>query len=344
MKRGIGKSEVLVFLVLLVLGAGLFWPYLFGRRAESRGNMCDFRLTQLGFALQHAEATGHQIPYFRTLWQSSQSVGEQGAQQNRIVGWPLIALPALGLEPQIEVEGYSIQSDTRTGKYKQLFDSFVTDHSQNAQAKLRETYLPQLVCPDNPPVELDLGKPLPGGYTSFVANGGLPDAPRTNTSAVLVDYPANGLFMDDPQLTGDEMDWSTHTFRSISEKDGLDYTLMLSENIDAGNWINGRPAELLFHWRPVDPLPDQVSVISVLPMNEQRGGGRGKNDIRFARISSNHYGYANVVYASGRTDRLHENIDPRVLQRLMMSSDQEGVWPGTVIPVFPPVAIEGGTD
>ncbi|MCH2371640.1 MAG: hypothetical protein MK324_14050 [Pirellulales bacterium] len=193
--------------------------------------------------------------------------------------------------------------------------------------------MPQIVCPDNPPIELEQDKPLPGGYTSFVANGGLPDAPRVNTSAVLVDYPANGLFADDPHLSGDQVGWNEHTFQSVSEKDGLEHTLMLSENIDSGNWIDGKPSALLFHWRPVDPIPEGVHVIAVLDLNEQRGAGRGKDDMRFARISSNHHGIANAVYASGRTDRLHESISPRVLQLLMMSSDQEGMWPGTSTPI-----------
>ena len=333
MNRGIGKSELLAFIVLAMVCAGLLWPYIFGRRMESRSNMCDFRLAALGFAIQHAEANALRIPNYRNLWQPPQFIEEQGMKANRIVGWPLLALPALGLEPQNEIEGYSIQSDNRQGEYTKLFDSFVMDYSESAQSQLRNTYLPQLVCPDNPPIELEQDKPLPGGYTSFVANGGLPDAPRVNTSAVLVDYPANGLFADDPHLSGDQVGWNEHTFQSVSEKDGLEHTLMLSENIDSGNWIDGKPSSLLFHWRPVDPIPEGVHVIAVLDLNEQRGAGRGKDDMRFARISSNHHGIANAVYASGRTDRLHESISPRVLQLLMMSSDQEGMWPGTSTPI-----------
>ena len=333
MNRGIGKSELLAFIVLAMVCAGLLWPYIFGRRMESRSNMCDFRLAALGFAIQHAEANALRIPNYRNLWQPPQFIEEQGMKANRIVGWPLLALPALGLEPQNEIEGYSIQSDNRQGEYINLFDSFVMDYSESAQSQLRNTYLPQLVCPDNPPIELEQDKPLPGGYTSFVANGGLPDAPRVNTSAVLVDYPANGLFADDPHLSGDQVGWNEHTFQSVSEKDGLEHTLMLSENIDSGNWIDGKPSALLFHWRPVDPIPEGVHVIAVLDLNEQRGAGRGKDDMRFARISSNHHGIANAVYASGRTDRLHESISPRVLQLLMMSSDQEGMWPGTSTPI-----------
>ena len=333
MNRGIGKSELLAFIVLAMVCAGLLWPYIFGRRMESRSNMCDFRLAALGFAIQHAEANALRIPNYRNLWQPPQFIEEQGMKANRIVGWPLLALPALGLEPQNEIEGYSIQSDNRQGEYTKLFDSFVMDYSESAQSQLRNSYLPQLVCPDNPPIELEQDKPLPGGYTSFVANGGLPDAPRVNTSAVLVDYPANGLFADDPHLSGDQVGWNEHTFQSVSEKDGLEHTLMLSENIDSGNWIDGKPSALLFHWRPVDPIPEGVHVIAVLDLNEQRGAGRGKDDMRFARISSNHHGIANAVYASGRTDRLHESISPRVLQLLMMSSDQEGMWPGTSTPI-----------
>ena len=344
MKRGIGKSEVLAFIALAILGGGILWPYIFGRRVESRSNLCDFRLTQLGFSIQRAEANANRIPNYRNLWQPRQTIESQGVQQNRIVGWPLLALPSLGLEPQVEVEGYAIESDDRPGEYKKLFDSFVLDYSDTAQTELRNTYLPQLVCPDNPPVELDQGKTLPGGYTSFVANGGLPDVQHMNTSAVLVDYPANGLFTDDPYLSGDQVDWNEHTFQSVSDRDGLDHTLMLSENVDSGNWLDGRPADLLFHWSPVDPLPKEVAVTAVLGINEQRGMGRGKNDIRYARISSHHYGTANVVYASGRTDKLHESISPRVLQLLMMSCDEQGIWPGTNIPILSSASITTAKD
>ncbi|MDB4862961.1 DUF1559 domain-containing protein [Pirellulaceae bacterium] len=333
MNRGIGKSELLAFVVLAIVCAGLLWPYIFGRRMDSRVNMCDFRLAELGFAVQHAEANARRIPNYRNLWQPSQLIEEQGVKSNRIVGWPLLALPALGLQPQNEMDGYSIESDNRQGEYKELFNSFALDYAESAQSQLRNTYLPQLVCPDNPPIELEQGRPLPGGYISFVANGGLPDAPKAPAAAVLVDYPANGLFTDDPHLSGDQIGWNEYTFRSVSEKDGLDHTLMLSENIDSGNWIDGKPSGLLFHWRPVEPIPEGVHVIAVFALNEQRGAGRGKDDMRFARISSNHHGIANAVYASGRTDRLHESINPRVLQLLMMSSDQEGVWPGTNTPI-----------
>ena len=193
MKRGIGKSEVLAFIVLAIVGVGLLWPYIFGRRVESRSKMCNFRLTQLGFSIQRAEANANRIPNYRNLWQPRQFIESQGIQENRIVGWPLLALPALGLEPQIQVEDYAIESDDRTGEYKKLFDSFISDYSDEAKTELRNTYLPQLVCPDNPPAELDQGKTLPGGYTSFVANGGLPDVKPMNT---YIDYDTGYLFND----------------------------------------------------------------------------------------------------------------------------------------------------
>ena len=332
--------EVLVFMALAIVLAGLLWPYIFGRRVESRRNMCDFRLTHLAFAMQMAESDSHYLPNYRTLWQPTASIEADGIQHERVAGWPFWALPTLGLEPPVGTDDKESRSDLRSGKHRELFDSFVSDYSPQAPKKLRDTYLPELVCPDNSPIELGKGDPLPGGYTSFVANGGLPDVPRTNSNAVLVDYPANGLFVDDPQLTGEVYDWETHTLKSISEKDGLDHTLMLSENVDAGNWIDANPSGLLFHWKPTDPFPEGVQVQEVFGVNQRRGEGRGKNDIRFARISSNHPGIANVVYASGRTDQLHESISPRVLQFLMMSSDKDGKWPGTIIPILKTVLAE----
>ena len=77
MNRGIGKSELLVIIVLAMVCAGLLWPYIFGRRMESRSNMCDFRLAALGFAIQHAEANALRIPNYRNLWQPPQFIEEQ---------------------------------------------------------------------------------------------------------------------------------------------------------------------------------------------------------------------------------------------------------------------------
>ena len=329
-KTGFGRAEVIVAVAVVVLLSGILIPYILKQRTMSRRLMCDYRLTQLGYAVQLAETASQQLPTYRTAWPDLHANPTPVITSDRIVGWQFSLLPYLRLTPDA-VTAEDPDASPRNGPLHHHFSDYVGDSSAEAQQRLHKLYLNDFVCPANNPPEIGKGI-LPGGWNSYVANGGLPDAVGSADSIYTVDFIANGLFVDDPAL-------SQHGprdlvgFQYVADGDGIDNTLMLSENIDSGNWTDTSQAALLFHWQIDAPFPEGVNTARVLGINIQRGQAIS-GGIRFARISSNHPGGANAIFVSGRTQFISENIDPRVLRYMMTSRDAECMWPGTTIPIF----------
>jgi hypothetical protein len=330
-KPGISRAEVFVAVVVVVLLSGILLPYILKQRTMSRRIMCDYRLTQLGYAVQLAETASQQLPTYRTAWPDLHISPVPVITGDRIVGWQFSLLPYLRLTPDAATTT-DPDAAPRFGPLHHHFSDYVDDSTAQSQQRLHKLYLNDFVCPANNPPQINKGI-LPGGWNSYVANGGLPDAVGSPDSIYTVDSIANGLFVDDPALSKHAGQRELFGFQYIADGDGLDSTLMLSENIDSGKWTDTSQAALLFHWQIDAPLPAGVKTARVLGINIQRGQAIS-SDIRFARISSNHVGGANAIFVSGRTQFISENIDPRVLRYMMTSRDAECMWPGTTIPIF----------
>ena len=331
-KMGFGRAEVIVTVAVVVLLSGILLPYILKQRTMSRRNMCEYRLTRLGYAVQLAEIDSQQLPTYRTAWPELPTSPTPVVTSARIVGWQFSLLPYLRLTPDSSTTTDPDATAPLVGPLQQHFSDYVDDSTVQAQQRLHKLYLNDFVCPANNPPEIDKGI-LPGGWNSYVANGGLPDAIDSPDSIYTIDSIANGLFVDDPALSKHAGQRARLGFQYVADGDGLDKTLMLSENIDSGKWTDTSQAALLFHWQIDAPLPAGVKTPRVLGINIQRGQAVS-GDIRFARISSNHAGGANVIFVSGRTQFLSENIDRRVLRYMMTSRDAECTWPGTNVSIF----------
>jgi hypothetical protein len=331
-KMGFGRAEVIVAVAVVVLLSGILLPYILKQRTMSRRNMCEYRLTRLGYAVQLAEIDSQQLPTYRTAWPELHTSPSPVVFSDRIVGWQFSLLPYLRLTPDSSTTTDPNAAAPVVGPLQQHFSDYVDDSTAQALQRLHKLYLNDFVCPANNPPEIDKGI-LPGGWNSYVANGGLPDAVDSPDSIYTIDSIANGLFVDDPALSKHAGQRARLGFQYVADGDGLDKTLMLSENIDSGKWTDTSQAALLFHWQIDAPLPAGVKTPRVLGINIQRGQAIS-GDIRFARISSNHAGGANVIFVSGRTQFLSENIDRRVLRYMMTSRDAECTWPGTNVSIF----------
>ena len=331
-KPGISRAEVFVAVAVVMLLSGILLPYILKQRTMSRRNMCEYRLTGLGYAVQLAEKDSQQLPTYRTAWPELHNSPVPVITNDRIVGWQFSLLPYLRLNPDSSTTTDAEAAVPLVGPLFQYFSDYVEDSTAQSQQRLHQLYLNDFVCPANNPPEIDKGI-LPGGWNSYVGNGGLPDAAGSPNSIYTVDSVANGLFVDDPALSKHAGQRALLGFQYVAGGDGLDKTLMLSENIDSGKWTDTSQAALLFHWQIDAPLPAGVKTPRVLGINIQRGQAISA-DIRFARISSNHAGGANVIFVSGRTQFLSENIDPRVLRYMMTSRDAECTWPGTTVSIF----------
>jgi prepilin-type N-terminal cleavage/methylation domain-containing protein len=191
---------------------------------------------------------------------------------------------------------------------------------------------------------------------SYVANCGQPDAPQRAAGTTPPDWPYNGVFHnhDTRKLSGDQLVYVS----SAAIKDGTQYTLMLSENVQAGQWTDPwrstssgggagfnvsdlysppLEASIGMVWFPSETQAkawlingkskDVGSDPLITPPTEQEddvsGGGANSQYYNYARPSSNHGGYVIAVCCDTHIMRLREGIAYSVYAQLLSTSGQE---------------------
>jgi prepilin-type processing-associated H-X9-DG protein len=200
------------------------------------------------------------------------------------------------------------------------------------------SFLEILLCPS------DAARGRGGQASHYVVNAGRAD----DLTASVSDYPSNGVFQ------GSEV-WHNGLFTGaaivpanyptarlannrigagfISRGDGLSTTLMLSENVDAGNWTDLREDQNSFVWWPyVDPLPtivDGSSTVefSMARINGQLGQAKDTNEhpSKYARPSAYHPGGVNVAFAGGNVRFISEEMTYHVYILLMTPNGRGAV-------------------
>ena len=276
-RTGVSRGEVLVVLVCAGIGVTFALQHLLQSQVTARRFHCEQRLTKLGQSLSQFEAIQGWFPGF----QNEQAVDRAG---NRVpTGWafPLLPfleddrLPPVGAGPQAESS-----SSNPAISYRQLFADFSTVGEAGSRGERPRRRLPELACPA---VEAGAVPRL-----NYVANCGMPDAESSP-----YDWPANGIFLNhflEPDVTV-ARSW-------VQAGDGEDFTLLLSENVDAGSWTDGTEAEVGFVWRAELENGEPTPGPDLLKINQLRG--KGDRSIRFARPSSQHRDGVNSLFVSGR--------------------------------------------
>jgi len=188
---------------------------------------------------------------------------------------------------------------------------------------------------------------------SYVANCGYQD---NRTSAVAStarppDWPANGVFhsLYDPAfISGATNNCYLQVRMTTGDvKDGLQQTLMFSENIQAGLWcapLSGATSEvqliaettLGFIWRN-DVNPTISNANAGYRINSNRdfmlsATGLVSTSYTYARPSSNHPGGVNAVFCDGHLKFLSESIDYVVYQLLMTPDGRNARTPRNATP------------
>jgi prepilin-type processing-associated H-X9-DG protein len=188
-------------------------------------------------------------------------------------------------------------------------------------------YLEILVCPSDPQDPTNNLSPL-----SYVFNAG---RIASSGTGVLESPPnkAHGVFMEFGSISSSQ----------ILNNDGLGTTLMLSENLDAGNWnvwysaytppslpTDSNGFEVQFGWWDVtEPYwPDHS--INAGPY----AAFNIATNYTFARPSSNHGGGVNVAFCDGNVRFLKENIYYPVYVQLMTSNSLQAL--SATAPTSPP--------
>ncbi len=323
-RRGLALREIIVVAGLVLLGLSFLFPYLLSERTAARRRLCERRQIAWGEAMQRFEEIRERYPAFRS------PLTDQ-AENRRAFGWqaallPFVAPPtANGASTQAWGEG-----PTPTAIYDEL--AVPGPHGSPPARGPDTIFLPLAICPD----DMRLEGATRAAWTTFVANTGLPDVEPS--AAGPADWPANGLLLDG--LNTDVYPITAPDRKYIEDRDGLDYTLLLTENLDAGMWAEPTEASVGFVWMALlkNGQPDPGD--QLLRINQ--GVGQGPGSYRAARPASWHPGGVNVVFCSGKTQFLSQKIDYLAFANLVNSSAAEGRQPGSQEPLPPPYrSLEG---
>jgi len=158
------------------------------------------------------------------------------------------------------------------------------------------------------------GVSRPGPILSFVVNAALPDGRATPT--IPADWPANGIFQDafPKQVDGELVARSEVSEAFVQSHDGLDATLLLAENVDAGNWTDIHEPQVGFVWLPTLDPPAVARI-------NGKAEGQVSDPYLLARPCSRFPKTAPVLFASGRYTYMAAQIDYLVYMRLMCAAD-----------------------
>lgn len=308
----------------MLIGMGLvaavvFLPYLARSQRMARRMTCSARLADAAQTMLFANElrAGKAFPGYVN------EMAADAAGQRQPIGWAWSLLPYLD-RPRESKSG-ELPGPDIYGPWNKLVQQHGPKGDDADRGKLPDQYIPQFICPDDA-----RGTKQPRqAWLSFVANCGLPDAEPTDEFPA--DWPANGVFLERFE---DRDPARAVTWKFIEDHDGAVYTLLLSENVDAGKWTDTTEVQVGFLWYPGTPQGQFDPGGEVLAINRERGKSDGS--LRFARPSSRHEGGVNVVYADGHTDFLIDDLDYRIYAAHMSPDGQDATWPGSNKPLDPP--------
>lgn len=208
-----------------------------------------------------------------------------------------------------------------------------TAEQRKALADLNATVFPVFTCPEDPLNQ----EP---GALSYVVNVGYVTS-NYNTAGDTAHRPDSidgGLdgdittSADIPIKFGTGVFWRPYASRMsldiISAGDGLPQTLMLSENLQAGDWSNTDTGSIGFgiDMQGVFPsgatslrLPASFSLVNAKTATDSRiGTNRGAAKSQAWRPSSHHpSGAVNVIFCDGSGKSLSPHMDPGIYARLL---------------------------
>lgn len=292
--------EMLVVIVIISMLVALLVPAVISARESARRASCLSRMDQAGKAIAQYEAAKGYLPGYVNRIGTAKSASSVASSNN--LTWTVVILEYMGRA--------DLWKDWRSGAGGRT-----------------PVELPEVVCPS------DTERRGKKGTLSFAANCGISDAPVdiAEYGAPAYDYSASGLFFDHDD-TGSTAPYGLPGSKVVrigldEIADGATQTIMLSENLQAGNWnsvrLSSPPTEPVvkqgdvgvvwwsttgsFSW--VAAVPGEVMVNSKDPSNARYA----------ARPSSNHPGGVNAVFADGHSEFISDQVDYDVFRDQMIS-------------------------
>lgn len=334
-KRGFTLVEMLVVIAIIGMLAGMLLVAVQAARNAARRSQCMNNQAELGKAILNYATTKDKFPPGFTRQPNVPAGNPIPA-----VGWVLEMLPYIEQTPVY-----------------QIFQA-------NGWAALppgQKFEISLLICPSRNPTE----GPAP---LSYVVNSGMPDnrAPATGTPT---DWQQNGVFFDEftPVVLNTAIPRVQTDLAYISKRDGTQFTVLLSENIDALDWIaigapGPRTPRQLNPALTPPPIPGATcwwqgivwSVQQPPPTADWGMTGRAPSNVllnknaetvnltsavdfdpgslptSFGRPSSLHPGGFWMTMCGGNTNWVSEDIEYRVYCLLMAPDNSTAKLPGIV--------------
>ena len=344
-RLGFTLVELLVVIAIIGVLMSLLLVALGAVRAKSLQVQCLNNLRQLGMATIDFTAAKNRFPGRQEIIARDASLPLEhpstlpGATTNKIASWQVVLLHYVEQRPL-----YSRWDDQAVPKW--VPDPVTGQPVLNGDLA---HYMPIYNCPSQPTSRTY------GPFTAYVANAGYyplatDPAPYNLASSkgpTTAGYDfwdaqdgANGIFVDRvpiPTTAGSLKPHDPAKVPSVTVTDvadGLTNTLLISENLLAGQWWQ-TGLETSFVWlyatepgcppSPGKPAPTQT-VSPEMRINGLRNSMTSLTP-QTARPSSRHTGGVNAVFADGHTAFLRDGVDYHVYQQLMTPNGAKSEMP-----------------
>lgn len=330
-RPGLTRAEIITLGVILLIAVALLLPWIANQRSQSRRNFCESRQANLARSILLVADTDRHFPGWREL----QAIDADGERQ--ATSWVFPLLPYLDRKYQKdELRGETKPNPETFGPHKALHDQHGPPGKQATRGKPLPTRITTLLCPADP----RLGDPQsPTHALSYVVNAGLPDA-NSPALGLPPDWPANGVFLDRFWRSPTDEDGEPKpepqdvTLNYIQDHDGTQYTLLMSENLDAGQWHEPTETTVAFVWVPGMSAGQPDPGDELLRINQERR--RSDGSLRFARPSSLHQGGVITAFCDGSTRFLSDRTDYLVFAHMMTPDGAAVREAGSEKPIPPP--------
>ncbi|MBS0210688.1 MAG: DUF1559 domain-containing protein [Planctomycetes bacterium] len=375
-RHGFTLIELMVVIAIIALLATMSFRGITKARETARKLRCSQQLRDIATALNQYEIDRRQYPGYRNvlLMTNNASFTNPNNPGQGGVSWAVPVLPYLDYTAVYDamrtpVTGSPGGSGSGSGGSGGGGTTGPIVSSNYAQITIEN-----FSCPSDPPSTAG-GTPL-----AYVVNSGCIDTqgtPRTTTTAgVPRDWPANGVFFD--RFTGNPTASYTGSGGSqantanmipqvqqsnswIGQRDGLVQTIMLTENVDHGQYMDVLEQALGCIWdimaqvqgnqqsQPGSPPPQAMPTQPNYRINANKGVGASTQagslftqssgssgspqQYQYTRPSSMHIGGANVAYCDGHVGFLNEQMEYFVYCLLMSADGKNVKQPGQTQPL-----------
>ena len=304
--RGFTLVELLVVITIIGLLVALLLPAINNAREAGRRTQCLNNQRQVGMALNQFATSKDHFPGRLSAISDPLNPGEK-----TIVTWTERLLPFV----------------ERTDLWDRI-----------TKGLAYVTYVPSFVCPSDPPPD----RKLP--HLSYTINGGIPDFHQFPFDTINNGVSHNILPSKKPfaQINGIEKVGSSEKLKVsisyVSKNDGMDTTLLLTENVDATYWTRLDPktgdipnewhqAILWNYWNETKDLVQKIINVETnatvgQPVNQivPGKGNMPAQKLAYGRPASWHTGGVNAVFCGGSSRFLSADMDYSVYAQLLSTN------------------------